>query len=333
MKYVILLIVIIVVAFIVVNMDKPEISTENKTVSEKVYPGPMEYQKTVQNNISKAEKKFNQGNVDGGLSDFLMIVEDAHNYRVVDGSLISNLIAISAESKVHTSLRSIILQRKLSKNKLKQIIDKLTKIDKSEKNVGELLFLKESQQDLTKYTLNDLPQLREKNWTEENFQQNIQILQNEKTKVWNEVIRLCNVPADEYLKTGKTQIEKQIKISAGNGDLIKEMIPDYTLAFIRYQVMKSQRRIICVMAALEILKLDNGSIPSTDGNTKNINTLQISLDQTICVDPFKSDSTLSYMCVSNRYKVWSVGPDLKNNNAKIEYSKDNGLFSNGDIVF
>lgn len=104
-------------------------------------------------------------------------------------------------------------------------------------------------------------------------------------------------------------------------------LPDYGVGEIRDLHGKSRLLETRVIVALELYKKDKGAYPDS------MASLVPSYLESAPIDPF-CGKPIQYRKISQEsYKVWGVGPDLKNETAAISYDPTNGDISAGDVVF
>lgn len=79
------------------------------------------------------------------------------------------------------------------------------------------------------------------------------------------------------------------------------------------------------MAALELLKSRNNAYPGTIDDLRTI-------FKPIPLDPF-TEKNFRYEKVGDAYRLYSAGPDMRDDFAALKYDPKNGTQSAGDIIF
>ena len=99
-------------------------------------------------------------------------------------------------------------------------------------------------------------------------------------------------------------------------------------AFIRNNVAESKAYLRTLSVALESFKVDHNNYPP------NLFTLTspVAYITQVPKDPFTQSSYMKYVNKGNDYVVWSIGPDLKNNDGSSKYNPAQGNKSTGDIT-
>ena len=292
---------------------------------------------------ARANYNFSIGNTDQAVSDLLDTIVCGYSFRGKNAILISQLIGVAIEKIGLNMADTIISSGKLNKEQIKLLQDTLIKIDKSEKDIGDQLVYAE------KVCMNNtfdsiFKELQSKDGREAQFYlgdfidgefdesaiiQNKDRIMEELNWLYSENGRLLNLSFEKIEKEGLyEEFTNKMKSIFVNNILVEKAFPDFRKAYTRCIITKACRRILILMTALELNKLDSRPIP-TDGITGD----DVGLDNNLCKDPFMIDSSLGYWSDGNSYKIWSVGPDLKNDNMEITYDPKNGTFSNGDIFY
>ena len=290
------------------------------------------------------------GKNDEAISDLFDAIALGWRMRNKDATLISNLVGIAVEKITLGTVRNVIKSGKLNKGQLNSIIEFLTKIDKSETDIGEMLTLGELQykRSLLNTYFNSLEGKKENKEIVDSLNEEIKKLDSgwtnekalqEKEKIIKDVERLfaesAYIGSQPLEKIEKEDLwdkfEKKREEIASKDPFIKVFHAPYKEAEIRYHNTRAERRIVCVMSAMELKKLSDGSYPKSKGSSDSVDYVLLGLDKSLCQDPFMIDSTLLFFSDGKTYNVWSVGPDLQNAELKTIYDPTNGTISEGDI--
>jgi len=102
-------------------------------------------------------------------------------------------------------------------------------------------------------------------------------------------------------------------------------IPQFAMMLTPETTRKTHALGTRIMAALELFKVRNKAYPST------IDELGAILDP-IPLDPF-TEKNFRYEKVGDAYRLYSAGPDMRDDFAALKYDRKNGAQSAGDIIF
>jgi hypothetical protein len=140
------------------------------------------------------------------------------------------------------------------------------------------------------------------------------------TKLWTEAIAYAKKPYPEAITFDADAIVKQIH------PLTKMLKPDYIPhAITRDTTTKAHSRLTRIMAALELFRSRNNAYPDTLDDLGDIL-------KPIPLDPF-TEKNFEYGKVGDAYRLYSTGPDMRDDFAAIIYDPTNGTESPGDIIF
>jgi hypothetical protein len=128
--------------------------------------------------------------------------------------------------------------------------------------------------------------------------------------------------------TGKKK-DKPVNIAKKQNPKSKEDV-------VKEKIETAQKNIKMVSTGCNSYHLDNNKFPDTLSQL----TIHANYLKGDPVDPFNNNTSLRYKYIPNKesaawkddYFVWSIGPDEKDQDAKLIYDPTNGLTSSGDIV-
>ncbi len=138
-------------------------------------------------------------------------------------------------------------------------------------------------------------------------------------KFWTEAIEYSKKPYPEAITF---DIRPRIEIM---DPFTETDIPQFAMMLTPETIRKTHALGTRIMAALELFKSRNKAYPST------IDELGAILDP-IPLDPF-TEKNFRYEKVGDAYRLYSAGPDMRDDFAALKYDRKKGAQSAGDIIF
>jgi hypothetical protein len=139
------------------------------------------------------------------------------------------------------------------------------------------------------------------------------------TKYWTEAIEYSKKPYPEAITFDIDAILNEMD------ELTRKGIPDYFEVLTRDTFKKARARGVRIMAALELFKAQNSAYPSKVDQLDGIL-------KPVPLDPF-TESNFKYEKLGDSYRLYSGGPDMRDDFAHVVYDPTNGIQSPGDIIF
>jgi len=236
--------------------------------------------------------------------------------------LIGKILDIQTESAAYKALQAALLNAQLHSAYLEGLLEELEKLEQSSPPLAiafwheHLGFVHSIEQVDTLGKPNTLGKILLR-YTVFPFMKNKMIKNN--TKFWTEAIDYAKKPYPEAITFDTdSRLEKMDPCT-------KMSIPNISKALIRDTYKKARSRGAHIMAALELFKRRNNAYPGT------IDDLGTILEP-IPLDPF-TEKNFRYEKVGDAYRLYSLGPDMRDDFDALKYGPKNGTQSAADIIF
>ncbi len=270
--------------------------------------------------ISQGKKFEAEGKPQKAILNYIDIAKFGQS--IGNGFLIGKLIDIAIESMAYKAVQKALLNSQLDSAYLEGLVEELEKLEKSSPPIAiafwheHLGFVHSIEHLDTLGKPNTLGKVLLRS-TVFPFMKNKMIKNN--TKFWTEAIDYAKKPYPEAITFDiDSRLEKMDPCT-------KMSIPNFSKALIRDTYKKARSRGAHIMAALELFKRRNNAYPGT------IDDLGTILDP-IPLDPF-TEKNFRYEKVGDAYRLFSAGPDMRDDFGTLIYDPTNGVQSAGDIIF
>jgi len=263
----------------------------------------------------------NQGNLNEAVDNYLLAAQFGSVFAGKNTTLIQKLIGIALEKIAYKPLKQFVLNHPEDRDNLKRIIETLDKAEQKRLPISEA-FLSEKRsiqylaQNIKQYAKTD-KQLRKLSKSE------ISRIVEESDKVYGYMISTFEMPYPQYMK--EDQQSKLIRFLKEVHPLLKIAVPNFTEMHIRNLTSATDNRLVRILAALELYHQDKQAYPNS------LSELAPTYLATVPKDYF-SDSDFVYGLVNQTFYLYSVGPDMQDNQERPVYDPTNGTTSIGDII-
>ncbi len=249
---------------------------------------------------------------------------------VGNDTLIGNLIDIAIESMAYKALQKTLRSAQLDTAVLEALLKELGKLEKSSPPLStafwhdHLAFIHTIQQtgsamEFVKHSKGYHPSKRIPAFLFLALRKN-RIIKNSE-EFWTEVIDNSKKPYPKAIMFDLVaRLQKMDPVNETTihfGSIVNGLMQD--------TIRKARVRGVRIMAALELFKVRNKAYPST------IDELGPIL-YPIPLDPF-TEKNFRYEKVGDAYRLYSAGPDMRDDFAALKYDRKNGAQSAGDIIF
>ncbi len=270
--------------------------------------------------ISQGKKFEAEGKPENAIRNYIDIAKFGQS--IGNGTLIGKLIDIAIESMAYKAVQKALLVCQLDSTYLEGLLEELEKLEQSSPPLAiafwheHLGFVHSIEQVDTLGKPNTLGKILLR-YTVFPFMKNKMIKNN--TKFWTEAIDYAKKPYPEAITFDTdSRLEKMDPCT-------KMSIPNISKALIRDTYKKARSRGAHIMAALELFKRRNNAYPGT------IDDLGTILEP-IPLDPF-TEKNFRYEKVGDAYRLYSLGPDMRDDFDALKYGPKNGTQSAADIIF
>ena len=263
----------------------------------------------------------NQGKLDKAVNNYLLAAQFGSVFAGKNAMIIEKLIGIAIEKIAYKPLKQFVLNHPEDRDNLKRIIETLDKAEQKRLPISEA-FLSEKRsiqylaQNIKQYAKTD-KQLRKLSKSE------ISRIVEESDKVYGYMISTFEMPYPQYMK--EDQQSKLIRFLKEVHPLLKIAVPNFTEMHIRNLTSATDNRLVRILAALELYHQDKQAYPNS------LSELAPTYLATVPKDYF-SDSDFVYGLVNQTFYLYSVGPDMQDNQERPVYDPTNGTTSIGDII-
>jgi hypothetical protein len=267
----------------------------------------------------------NQGNLDKAVNNYLLAAQFGSVFAGKNTTLIQKLIAIALEKMAYNPLKQFVLRHPEDVNNLKRIIATLDKAEQKRLPISES-FLSEKRtiqymaQNFQQYAKTD-KQIAALKLKESEIPRIIE----ESDKIYGYMITSYEMPYPQYMKEDpQSKLIEMLKAKEVH-PLIAIAVPNFMEANVRNLTTATDNRLIRIMAAIELYHQDKQAYPSS------LSELAPTYIAAVPKDYF-SDSDFIYGTRDNSFYLYSVGPDMQDNQGQPLYDPTNGTTSAGDIL-
>ncbi|MCD6384554.1 hypothetical protein J7M23_02145 [Candidatus Sumerlaeota bacterium] len=240
--------------------------------------------------------------------------------------LVGKLISLSVERNTLKSFQRFLVRQNFGKEIYQKIAEELAGLRSTETPVWQFI---KTEDKYVALLINDpesalmLPGRKQPLTPRE--QQMIKFINANKESVRKQY-REFSQKMEELLKKGYPEIirTEQNTLKSGLPPFLSSIIPNFREASLREGITYAIWSLTIATARVRAYRQEKGTLP------REISALG-EVGMSLPDDPF-SNQPLKYIFVGNRAKLYSIGPDLTDNNAKIEYDPTNGSVSTGDII-
>lgn len=244
-----------------------------------------------------------------------------------ESSLVAKVISISREKDVLLSFLRFLLRQKLDKNTYRKIAEELAGLRSAETPLWHFV----DKEDKYIYLLIDNPEQtlllsgRKQPFTPEEKRMIEYINENKETvrrqyqEFSHKIKEMLKNNYPEIIRTDQSTLMANLP-----SVLRKDTIPDFREGAIREGVTYAIWSLTIATARVCAYRAEKGNIPAEISALREIGL-------TPPDDPF-SNQSLKYISAGDRAYLYSIGPDLTDNDAKLHYDPTNGTISSGDII-
>jgi beta-lactamase regulating signal transducer with metallopeptidase domain/tetratricopeptide (TPR) repeat protein len=276
-----------------------------------------------------------QGKYREALDNYLTALTMGRDYGAPDGALIAALISIAVEKISLRQIHHIAASGNLKDTDLEALLDRLKEIEETtvtpagamsqEAHCMKWIFkkMRENPEELNR-TIADLE--KEFGAKREMFAQLADLWEAEHDKLWDFQLNYIRTP---YWERNSGEFEKKLnEMLATASPLIKISFPNFNEADVRITITFSSNRETRITVALELFKSGNGHFPAS------LSELVPKYFDNLPVDPFSGKIFMYNLSEKgDSYTLYSLGPDITDNDAKTLYDPTNGTISSGDLKF
>ncbi|MFB3895228.1 MAG: hypothetical protein ACE14V_02885 [bacterium] len=273
----------------------------------------------------KEKEKMNKPSE--ALDIYLAGVQLEKDFGQKDQDLISYLIAMASINRSSQQIRQLIQKGELTQADYRKIIAELNRINQEQTKFGDFLYEYDYR---NRYTLVIRP-----------FKENLALMRSENrsqsqlTKMKDDIAAIV-METYLYLNRGRLLKQKYDRAIAAqtkpyqefmNIDWDKRMSyrDNIPVGYTRFMHEVSFLRLAQIEATIQLYYLEHKQWP------KELNDLKPYISS-IPLDPFNDKPFLWSIDSTGKTFIYSVGPDFKDNLAKVIYDPSNGVDSVGDVI-
>ncbi|MFB3896886.1 MAG: hypothetical protein ACE14V_11360 [bacterium] len=263
----------------------------------------------------------NQGKLNEAVDAYLLAAQTGSVFAGKNTTLIQKLIGMALEKIAYKPLKQYVLNHPNDTENLKRIITTLEKAEQKRLPIAEAFiseqrsvqYLAENYKQYAK-TDKDLAQLRTRDIPRIKF---------ESDKIYGYLISMYDLPYPQYKK--EYSDEKIVRILKEVHPLLQIAVPNFLEAHVRNLTSATDNRLIRIMAAIQLYHAEKNTYPTS------LSELTPNYLTAVPKDYF-NDAEFIYGTRDNSFYLYSLGPDMKDNQEQPVYDPTNGTTSIGDII-
>ncbi|MBN1901944.1 hypothetical protein JW926_11535 [Candidatus Sumerlaeota bacterium] len=275
-----------------------------------------------------------QGKYGEALDNYLTALTMGRDYGAPYGTLISALISIAIENRSLRQIYNLASSGNLQSSELERLLDRIKVIEDTtimapgamagEANCQKWIFkkMRENPEDINK-NIQELE--KEFGVKRDQFAKSADLWEAEHDKLWNFQMDYIKKP---YWERNQDEFQKKLD------EMLSDAFPINKIAFLNFHEADvrtttafSRNRETQIAVALELFKSQKGHYPAT------LIELVPKYFTNLPVDPFSGKNFVyDLLEKGDKYVLYSLGPDLMDNDAKTLYDPTNGTISSGDLM-
>ncbi len=287
---------------------------------ESAFPNFLLMQTLTRLMIAQGKKFEAEGKPEKAIRNYIDAIKFGQS--VGNGMLIEKLISMYCETGAYKALGGFLINTQLDPTHLEGLLEELEELEQTSPPLAtafwhkHLGFVHSIEQSDTLGKPNTLGKILLRSIVFP-FMKNKMIKNN--TKFWTEAIKYAKKPYPEAITFDMDSWLKKMD------PVTKISIPNFSRPLVRDTTKKAYAVGARIMAALELFKRRNNTYP--DGVDELADILN-----PIPLDPF-TEKNFRYEKVGDAYRLYSAGPDMRDDFAALKYNPTNGTQSPGDIIF
>jgi hypothetical protein len=264
----------------------------------------------------------NQGKLDKAVNNYLLAAQFGSVFAGKNTMLIQKLVGVASEKMAYKPLKHFVLNHPQETELMKKIIATLEKAEQNRVPLSEAM---RSEQKCLETVVKNRAHYAQDTEIANLSELEVQQILRDTERVYGQLCMFSEMPHATLIRENIAVKFEEMKLNNELHPLVRSQMLQVIPPKVREGTTATDNRLIRVMAAIQLYHHDKNAYPNS------LSELAPTYLTTVPKDYF-SDSDFVYGVRDNSFYLYSVGPDMQDNQEQPVYDPTNGTNSVGDII-